>query len=106
MRWFASALETADWSTFSSSSAASRAGNAVDVRDQVRIIRFSFFSFMSSMRLISRSSTKGPFLLDLLNIPSKIPRAKRGRNLIPRKNAKHFFGHLALLLPAPAGADD
>jgi hypothetical protein len=35
----------------------------VDVRDQVRIIRFSFFSFIDSMRLISRSSTKGPFLL-------------------------------------------
>src|SRR5262249_47742276 len=38
-------------------------GNTVDVRDQVRTIRFSFFSFMASMRLISRSSTKGPFLL-------------------------------------------
>src|SRR4029079_11288961 len=38
-------------------------GKTVDVRDQVRIIRFSFFSFIDSMRLISRSSTKGPFLL-------------------------------------------
>src|SRR5207302_9595690 len=41
-------------------------GNTVEARDQVRIIRFSFLAFMPSMRLISRSSTNGPFLLDLL----------------------------------------
>jgi hypothetical protein len=35
----------------------------VEVRDQVRIIRFSFAAFIDSMRLISRSSTNGPFLL-------------------------------------------
>jgi hypothetical protein len=38
-------------------------GKIVDVRDHVRTIRFSFFSFIASMRLISRPSTKGPFLL-------------------------------------------
>ena len=36
-------------------------GKIVDVRDQVRIIRFSLAAFIASMRLISRSSTKGPF---------------------------------------------
>src|SRR6266487_2151307 len=44
-------------------------GKTVDVRDQVRIIRFSFLSFIDSIRLSSRSSTNGPFLLDLLNLP-------------------------------------
>jgi hypothetical protein len=38
----------------------------VDVRDQVRIIRFWPDWFISSMRLMSRSSTNGPFLEDLL----------------------------------------
>src|SRR4029078_9966881 len=42
-------------------------GKTVDVRDHVRTIRFSFFSFMASMRLISRSSTNGPFLELRLN---------------------------------------
>src|SRR5436305_3142988 len=36
-------------------------GKIVEVRDHVRTIRFSFFAFMSSIRLISRSWTKGPF---------------------------------------------
>jgi hypothetical protein len=43
-------------------------GKIVEVRDQVRIMRFSFVAFIASMRLISRSSTNGPFLLDLLNL--------------------------------------
>src|SRR5439155_23891684 len=37
-------------------------GKIVEVRDQVRIIRFSPDAFIASIRLISRSSTKGPFL--------------------------------------------
>ena len=41
-------------------------GKIVDERDQVRIIRFSLAAFMASIRLISRSSTKGPFFDDLL----------------------------------------
>ena len=36
-------------------------GKIVDERDQVRIIRFSLAAFMDSIRLISRSSTNGPF---------------------------------------------
>src|SRR5215208_755399 len=41
-------------------------GKTVDERDHVRIIRFSFTAFIDSIRLISRSSTYGPFLLLLL----------------------------------------
>ena len=37
----------------------------VEVRDQVRIICFSPDSFIAWIRLSSRSSTNGPFLLDL-----------------------------------------
>jgi hypothetical protein len=49
----------------------------VDVRDQVRIIRFSFFSFIDSMRLISRASTKGPFLeLRLIYLRFSFPRLR------------------------------
>src|SRR5439155_13728405 len=47
-------------------------GKTVEVRDQVRIIRFSFFSFIASIRLISRSSTNGPFLELLLMCFSSI----------------------------------
>jgi hypothetical protein len=36
-------------------------------------MRFSFLSFIASMRPISRSSTKGPFLLDLLNGSPSFP---------------------------------
>src|SRR5205085_10900719 len=36
-------------------------GKTVDERDHVRIIRFSLAAFIVSMRLISRSSTNGPF---------------------------------------------
>ena len=39
-------------------------GKMVEARDQVRIIRFSPVAFMASIRLISRSSTKGPFFDD------------------------------------------
>src|SRR5262249_36768695 len=56
-------------------------GNTVDVRDQVRIIRFSFFSFIDSMRLISRSSTKGPFLLLRLTSASPSRVGGRGRSI-------------------------
>jgi hypothetical protein len=38
-------------------------GKTVEARDQVRIIRFSPEAFIASIRLISRSWTKGPFLL-------------------------------------------
>src|SRR5207248_5368102 len=36
-------------------------GKIVEDRDQVRTMRFSFVEFIASMRLISRSSTNGPF---------------------------------------------
>src|SRR6185312_647785 len=42
-------------------------GKIVEDRDQVRIICLLPDSFMELMRLSSRSSTNGPFLLDLLN---------------------------------------
>jgi hypothetical protein len=42
-------------------------GKIVDARDQVRIIRFSPLVFIASIRPMSRSSTKGPFLDDLDN---------------------------------------
>jgi hypothetical protein len=41
-------------------------GKIVEVRDQVRIMPFEPELFIDSMRLMSRSSTNGPFLLDLL----------------------------------------
>jgi hypothetical protein len=41
-------------------------GKTVDERDQVRIICFDPDSFIPWTRLNNRSSTKGPFLLDLL----------------------------------------
>src|ERR671910_1487809 len=41
-------------------------GNTVDDRDQVRIICLEPEVFIASMRAIRRSSTNGPFLLDLL----------------------------------------
>jgi hypothetical protein len=41
-------------------------GKTVDARDQVRIIRFWPLSFIASIRLSSRSWTKGPFFDDLL----------------------------------------
>jgi hypothetical protein len=40
-------------------------GKTVEERDQVRIICFEPDSFILLMRPSSRSSTKGPFLLDL-----------------------------------------
>ena len=54
-------------------------GKIVEVRDQVRIIRFSSGAFISSMRLISRSSTNGPFLeligsLRYFSFPRRRPR--------------------------------
>ena len=39
-------------------------GKTVDERDQVLIMFLEPEVFIASMRLISRSSTKGPFLLD------------------------------------------
>ena len=41
-------------------------GKIVEVRDQVRSIRLLPDVFISSIRFISRSSTNGPFLDDLL----------------------------------------
>ena len=41
-------------------------GKTVEDRDQVRIMFFEPEAFIASMRLNSRSSTKGPFLDDLL----------------------------------------
>ena len=43
-------------------------GNTVEARDQVLIICFVPDSFIVWIRPISRSSTKGPFLLDLLKV--------------------------------------
>ena len=43
-------------------------------------LRFSLRSFIDSMRLINRSSTNGPFLLDLLNSFSPLhPSVATGR---------------------------
>jgi hypothetical protein len=42
-------------------------GKIVEARDQVRIMFFDPELFIASIRLISRSSTYGPFLDDLLN---------------------------------------
>jgi hypothetical protein len=41
-------------------------GKIVEERDQVRIIRFSPEAFIASIRLSSRSCTKGPFLEERL----------------------------------------
>ena len=47
-------------------------GKIVDVRDQVLIICLVLAAFIASMRLISRSSTNGPFLLErLIACPSR-----------------------------------
>ena len=40
-------------------------GNTVEVRDQVLIICFWFCSFICEIRRIRRSSTNGPFFVDL-----------------------------------------
>ena len=40
-------------------------GNTVEVRDQVLTICFWFCSFICVIRLIRRSSTNGPFFVDL-----------------------------------------
>ena len=45
-------------------------GNTVEVRDQVLIICFWFASFIVVIRLIRRSSTNGPFFVDL---PMTVP---------------------------------
>ena len=60
-------------------------GKIVDERDQVRIIRFSLAAFMASIRLISRSSTKGPFFDDLLTsaCPSRGDGRERSACWIP-----------------------
>src|SRR5881392_2699694 len=72
-------------------------GKIVDVRDQVRTICLLPDSFMRVMRLISRSSTNGPFLLDLLNLflhsyeRSDVQTSRNG-------NAQHFRHLLSLPL--------
>src|SRR6187200_444598 len=53
-------------------------GKTVEDRDQVLIICFEPESFIELIRLISRSSTNGPFLLDLdtyrFSLPRRLPR--------------------------------
>jgi hypothetical protein len=57
----------------------------VDARDHVRIIRFSPEAFIASIRLSSRSWTKGPFFEDLdISAPRgdvavALPREKQAR---------------------------
>src|SRR5436309_12758169 len=46
-------------------------GKTVEVRDQVRTMRFELEVFISSIRLISRSSTNGPFFE--LRLTSALP---------------------------------
>jgi hypothetical protein len=66
-------------------------GKIVDARDQVRIICFDPESFIVLIRLNSRSSTNGPFLLDLLNLSSTLYE-RSDVQTSSRKNAEHFGG--------------
>src|SRR5205823_12232678 len=80
-------------------------GKIVDVRDQVRIICLLPDSFMRVMRPISRSSTNGPFLLDLLNLFPHFYERSDVQNSTG-KNAQHFFRRSSLALTPPSCSDD
>jgi len=53
----------------------------VEERDQVRIIRFEPEVFISSILCMSRSSTNGPFLEDLLMVSPQHAAEAEGRSL-------------------------
>src|SRR5438876_23484 len=81
-------------------------GKTVEERDQVRIICFEPDSFILLMRPSSRSSTKGPFLLDLLNFPSLRSRCE-SRSVQRRPKAGVCAAwNSSLLLPTAPAADD
>src|SRR5205814_1535850 len=65
-------------------------GKIVEARDQVRIIRFSPEAFICSIRPISRSSTKGPFLELLLN---SVSYERSDVQIQLRKKCLHFWRH-------------
>ena len=66
-------------------------GKIVEARDQVRTICFDPVSFIALMRASRRSSTNGPFLLDLLNL-SSTSYERSDVQTSSRKNAEHFAG--------------
>src|SRR5437868_2697424 len=80
-------------------------GKIVDVRDQVRIICLLPDSFILEMRPISRSSTNGPFLLDLLNLFLH-SYERSDVQTSAGKNAEHFFRSSSFVLTPSSCAHD
>src|SRR4030095_17165498 len=86
-------------------------GKIVEVRDQVRTMFLDPESFIASMRLISRSSTYGPFLADLLTaLPPNFDRVDRSfqtaERAKPPRPERDIASDVSSLLLAPAALPD